>query len=685
MLDGDAQSNWRDTNYDSDYRDVYPKTAEGKRLNLKPGSELHQKIAGYIRDNGKIMWSYGEPVRAATRAIRNNMDCVVPKRTREQTMAKSANPDKPFDVMVPLTRAIMEHGTAFAMSEFTSPYGNYELEGEGPDGMYQAAVNEIVLNAQAEWFSHDQQFINFFRAAFMSPVAAMVPVWSKHKAKNTVDVEVDSLLREMIEETVPDAMRGEMLNLLEEQTLHEGNRLESIDPMLLLTHPQSKTGDIDSQQRATCDGYVMRGNAFDIIEREVDPEEHLMNGKYLADLCESGKGRTSWLGNDIFSDESGRSDNYNLAEPSGADHNLASDFFSGIRLWCWIRPSKLDLGKSDKPELWVMTLAADEVLIECRPVSTWSGMKEMIRASLTNDGHYALPTSVLQMVHGIQEYLNWKVRAHVQSETASLNGILFTHQNIFDDVEELINRKQLGGVVWTRPPKWGEQSNLANNFFQPNISSPDPNWASAINIFMGFYNQIAGVSQIMEGDMSNLPERPGVAGVSIANDNSADRMGLYMKTLRSQWFKPLVYLLGKNTDQYLDRQSHYNIIGTRLEKELQYEFGSSVTAIPVSPRDIKKNKNNWRVSTQSHRQKAQTIQAYQLVLERLIQDPEMAARMVPDPPRFLNYIMREMGAKNMYVFREHGVNAQVVPDEEIMSMRDRGQAVPLSQMQEESR
>ena len=677
MRNDDATSQWRDKDYHYDY----PRTKEGKILDFKPGSELHQKLAAKIREDARAMWDFAAPVRKKTKEIRHNLDCVVPKWTREQVIAKDRAPDKPFDVMIPLTRACSEHYTAFAMSEFTSPYGNYELDGEGPDGMYQAAINETVLNAQGSWFRHDQHFINFFRSSAMNPVAAMVPVWSKHKAKNTANVGVDETLRQMIEEFIPDAVQGEMLELLEEQVLHEGNRLENIDSDLLLIHPQSKTGDFESQHRATCKGYILKGNAYDVVAREKDPEEFLMNGKYLADWCENGNGRTPYIDGGMFSNESGRSDNYNLSDSSTPNQNLSSDYFDGVRVWWWLRPKKWGLGESDEPELWAMLLAADEIIVECRPVNSWTGRSDLIMASVTNDGHYAYPTSMLMQVHGIQEFLNWDVRSFVGSKTKSLNGIVFANPDIFDNYDELIDRKDLGGIIWARPPKWRENIDIRTQIHQLVVSDPDPQWASNIAVFMGFVNQIFGTSPIMQGDMTGMPERPTVPGINTANDNASERMSLYMRSLRHQWYEPLVFQMGVNTQQYLQGDYWYNIIGSRLEQELQYEFGPSVTSLPVSPRDIGMS---WRVNSQSHRQRAIQMQAMQNFVERMMSIPEIAMQTasIYGIDRILRYYMRLMGFKNIYAFaNQHGnqINAQVLPDEQIMSMRDRGSVVPMNQ------
>ena len=679
MRNDEATTYWREKNHHY----VYPVTEKGKRINLKPGSETHGKILNAIRDQAEEMWTFAAPVRKKCREITNDMDCVVPKRTAEQSVAKLRVPNKPMNVMIPLTRACREYWTAFAMQEFTSPYGNYMLDGEGPDGMFEAAIMEIVLNAQAVWFGHNQSLMTFFRDSATFPVAAMTPVWSKHRVKNTVNAQIGQTVAKMIHDLLPDAQAGEFLNLLEEQTLHEGNRLQNIDPNKLLIHPKSITSDFESQRRAYCKGYLFSGNAYDVAAREKDPEEKLFNGRYLMDLCEGKNGNIEWLNGTLFTDESGRSDNYGLAEPEPTTSKINDDYFEGVRVFWWLRPKKWGLGESDDPQEWVFTVAGDEVIIEAHPVDSYSGYDGMFIGSPANDGYHAYPTSMLTQIQGINEFLNWKVRSVISADTKSLNGILIARHNALLNNQDLLNRDEQGGVIWAAPEaEWGVNSlDLRSSFHQLTTTPPDPNWPSSLSVFLGLGNQIFGTPSVVRGEMAEMPDRPTAFGINTANDNASERMALYAESLRWQWYNPMVFHMGMNTIQYLDQKSHYNIVGSWREQELREAFGAGPVSLPISPADLS---NKFRVSVQSHRQRARQLQAMQMLVDRMLSNPEIAQQEASIyGHQILRSYMRMTGLPNMTAFAQQnqdGLNTQVMPDDQIRSMRDSGQAVSMNEV-----
>lgn len=664
---------------DKDFRYEYPKGSGGKSLNWKPGGKLHTKIVNAVGERAKYCWSYGSKVREECKKITHNMNAVVPAHTRETLIAKGRKASTPIDVMIPTCLASRDYFAAHAMTDFTSPLGNYPLQGRGPDGMFKAAIMETVLNAQSEWFEHNQSFITFFRDCATFPAACMVPTWSKHIGSKSVSMEITETVREMIKGILPTAMQDDVLRMLEEQVLHEGNRLENIDFNWLLLDPDSSTGDFESQQKAEFQGYMGKGNGLDFLRREKDPEEQLMNCKYLNEWLErnSQNGRTEWWDGG-FQDESGRNDKYDLGS-SDPDANIKSHKFDYARGFWWLIPKQWDLGHSEEPELWDFILAANQVLVRAKPVASWHKFREMLIGSITNDGYSTYPTSMLASVNGIQELLNWKVRSWVEWERKSLNGCTIMDETLLQS-KEVLNRDDQSGILWTRMPLMGlgGLGNISNYIHQLSVPNPNENWPQALTVFMGLVNQIMGTQPI---NMGGMPDRPTELGVGLASNETSDRIGLYMLSLRAQVYTPMVLMMAMNTIQYLAEERFYSIYGSRAEQALRAELGlpPGVSSIPISAADLS---IDFQVVNSSHRRKATELQALQGMVDRFYSNPDVVMQTAQGigVQNLFRYFASEMGFPNLYVFNQEqgaNINAQVVPDEQVMRGMDNGSLVPI--------
>ena len=667
---------WRDLDFRSD--NPYPTSSDGKKLNFKPGSKLHTKIVNEVRERAKRNWTYGSAVRTECAKVTRNMNAVVPAHTKETLIAKERKSDTPIDVMIPLCLASRDYFTAHAMTDWTSPLGNYPLQGRGPDGMFKAAIMETVLNAQSEWFGHNQNFITFFRDCATFPVAAITPIWSKHVGSKSVDAEVTETVRMMVKGMLPNAMQGDVLRLLEEQVLHEGNRFENLDFNRLLLDPDSSTGDFESQQKAECQGYMGMGDGLDFLRREKDPEEQLMNCKYLNAWLEkkSGNGKMSFwdMG---FADESGRDDKYKLGETDSS--TVKTHKFDYARVWWWLIPKQWDLGNSEEPELWDIILAANEVLIRAKPVTAWHKFRELLMGSITNDGYTTYPVSTLASVNGIQEYMNWKIRSSIEWERKSLNGCTIMDDTLLQK-KEVVNRDEQSGILWTSMPLMGlgGLGNISNYVHQLNVPNPNENWPQALAVFTNLVNQIMGTQPI---NMGGMPDRPTELGIGLASNETSDRIGLYMLSLRAQVYNPMVLMMAMNTIQYLAEERFYSIYGSRNEQALRAELGfpPGSTSIPISPADLS---IDFQIVNTSHRRKATELQAIQGMMDRFYSNPDvvMQTAMTIGLPNLFRYFTREMGFPNVFVFNQEqgaNINAQVVPDEQVAAGLDSGKYVPV--------
>jgi len=665
-------------NWTNSYEYTYPKDADGRELDLRPGSDLHEKLLSALNDRIKRGYASGREARENARKLDHLQTAYVPSDTKMNILELDADPKAPFDVVIPVSRANLDTMVAFAGNQFFGDGSNmYPLDARSdPESIVKAAKMERLLHMQSQWFQHKLSHFTSLRDSFLYGMSCKVPVWAKHKRRNAVTEEVSEVLYELLKDTVPGVSPGDVIRYLEDEVYHEGSELKNVDFYSLIIDPYAT---LNEYQKAEFLGFWERTNAMDILKRESDPEERLFNGKYAYDLCKQSSGRstTQWT------KESGRFDRIGVDDesevPGHPDTNTTNPLDIANLFWTLI-PSEWGLSDSDQPEIWSFKVSGDEVILAADNTEYDSGGYQMLFDGPQTCGYDMFPVSSLAATFGLHQFIDWKVRMHYWNASRCNNSEVIFDSSVLNADDWKASGP--GKMVRLRRPLVGDET-IQKFYHQIQLQDFTGDYPSHVQAMMNFGEYVTGTNAMMQGDMSGLPDRPTQFGMQAAQQAGSSRLGKDCQTITEQSYYELVRRLCHNNTQFMEHEMVVNILGSRYEEKIRVELGlaQGLDDVTVSPWDL--DMNTFEISPRNRMRQDADLGAMGQMMERMLSIPEIAMEAFggTDVHRLFLHMIRRMGFENVHQFQKAGgqmpqMNAQVMPDAQVEQQLQAGNVVP---------
>jgi len=204
---------------------------------------------------------------------------------------------------------------------------------------------------------------------------------------------------------------------------------------------------------------------------------------------------------------------------------------------------------------------------------------------------------------------------------------------------------------------------------------------------MQFSDYCVGTHAITQGDMSGMPERPTQWGLQAAQQAALSRLAKDCQVITEQSYYTLIRQMCHNNVQFLDNDMIVQILGSRYENQLREEMGlpPGVDDMVVSPWDL--DMSSFEIEPLNRMQKETDMQAMSQMVDRMLSIPEVAMDAFGnmDVGRMFLSIIRKMGFENVHEFRKEGgqmpgMEAQILPDEQVMAMQQAGDIIPAGMM-----
>jgi hypothetical protein len=657
--------NWDEKKYDYDYPDG---------LDLSPGSELHGKLLKAMHDKIKVGRQTGQKGRERGSELDNVLEHFVPTSEREQylKMRTSKNPAAPLDIIIPVSKAALDTWITYMAGAYLgSPSGLYALQGRGgPRGMVRAALHERFLNTQSIWFNHDLKHMTFWRDCFTYGLGCIAPRWGKHLRREPVVEEMSEVLYWMAKQLTPGVKEGDIVRYLEERIVHEGNDLINVDYYNLILDPNITVNEYEKFEYA---GWGEHTNTLDLLRLEDDPENFLFNCKYLREYVRNGSGRSRFLADARDHDVA------DWSESTGNNDNSAVDV---IHLYWKLIPKEWELGDSDKVETHLFSIGADEVIVGWQKLDYNHNMLPMLFGAPNTNGYDTFPVSGLASTYGAQAYCDWKLRAQVANQSKTLNDMLLFDPSIFEE-DDLLNPEP-GKLIRTKRNMYGI-GGLDQFVKQLNVSNHTANNMQDVEHMMQIMFNILGTTDIVMGNLSNMPDRPTKGGLQAAQNQALSRLQKDAQMITSQLWYKLIHQMASNTTQFMSQDIMLSIVGTRYEKDIRRELGlnENETEVSLTPWDLDLN---FDVMPINRMQNDGDLSAMAGFIERIISVPDLAIGALSgfDLPGLLTAYVRRAGFPNVHEYVKAGnelpqVNPQVVPDEQVVGAMDSGGVVPVQE------
>lgn len=655
-------------------------------MNLKqsifnPESDQHRKIVNRVMEAARKGYTAGRELRDRAKQIDSTLKAFVPTRNLDNywRLRNHENPEAPLEIVIPISKSARDTFLTYMAAAFLSdPMRIYALRGRGDRAaIARAALLERLLNLQALWFKHDLSYMTFWNDMFCYGIGAVIPEWSKIKRRQTITDFADEAMAMIMSQEGKKVSPGDMIKYSQEKIVAEGNKLTNCGVRNIFLDPDAP---LHEQDRGEFCGYIERVNVLSLVEKAKDPEERLdlKACRYLSERVRSGAyGSAGMFFDTALGGDYGYETIHELTFPSEKRETCYV-----VHLFKRVDPKEWGIAAGDDVPDSVMCefiVGAGEVLIGVIPIDYDHGMMPMVFASPSHDGYETYPLAELASVYGMQQYCDWKVRAQVANQSKVLNDMLLIDPTAFEE-EDLLNPAP-GKLIRLKRALYNS-GGIDQFIKQLEVRDVTAGNLQDVMQVASFMQELIGVSDIVRGDLSGLPERPTAALGMAARQSALSRLQYMAQKIQSQSMVPLTYMMAYNTLQFMSQEMVINIVGSRYEEDIRavLNMGPDETDIYLTPADLD---GDFDVEPQTKLRNEADVQAMQPVVERLLQIPEIALQIfskLDASALVLNYIKRS-GFENVEDFLAKtgpiAVNPVVMPDQQAAEQARAGNLVPM--------
>lgn len=628
-----------------DYREWYPRTSEGKMLNFKPGSKLHDFIKVRILDRANDAMRSMTSRHPYWAEIDRMVSAYISLNELEMRI-KAKDPRVPVSIVVPECYATLETMLTYLLAAFgEDPI--FRCNGVGPEDVLGSILLEKLIEMQTRRSKALLSLHTQWRDSLCYGFGAVSVAWQVRRGMRT---QVQPIGYNDIDgQMVPT---GYVKNLVP-ATLFEGSVISPIDNYKYLVDPGS---DITNPQTAEYVGWVSRASYTKLLRDENAEGSIHFNVEYLKDMA--------GISNIYMSDDSGRNERITDSDRSRPKTEPTHPI-DVIYMYVDLIPKEWKLGQGETPEKWMFALAADEIIIAAAPLDLMHQMFPVAVCAPDFGGHEIAPLAKLETAFGLQECMNFLFNSHIKEVRRGLsNRIIYDPKLVRqDDVES--------GNFWIRLRKhiWGRGiRDVAEQLPVTDVTRtnfPD------MMITRDMIRNITGAVDSLQGLQRTHGERVTKAEFMETRSSALSRLQKAARIISMQSMYDIAMLYAYHTQQFMTESTYVSTVG-RTEQTLREEYGIADPFILTTPFDINVPFDVW-ISDGSI-EGGEYADAWVQLWGAMNSSPELLERI--DTVRVFLHIARLLKARNASDFlRKTPQQAQVVPDQEALQGAEAGNLV----------
>jgi len=620
-------------------------------LDLKPGSKLHTRIKNKILERARASQLIMSTRHDSWKNIDWTLTTYIQTDEAEKTL-KNMSYKRPTPIVFPYSYAILETLLSYLMMAFfQSPMFRYE--GVSPEDTLGAIMLEKIIEFHCVKTKVALALHTMFRDSLAYGFGVSAPGWKVITGKKTVkkDNRIKGLFGKYI--------GGGFEKVSEDTVIFEGNELLNIDPYLCLPDPNVSIHD---QQNGEYFGWVEKTNYFDMLSEETNSED-IFNVKYLNML----KNRTTTV---INIDPSEREQK--IGGFKNIKNNTISNRVDNINMYIKLIPKEWKLGDSEIPEKWYFKLAADEVIVEARPIGLNHNMFPIAISAPDFDGYSSTPVSRMEILGGMQKNLDWLFNSHTTNVKKSINDMFIIDP--YQVNSEDLRNGSAGKLIRLRRPSWGK--GVRDVIQQLNVTDVTRGHIQDSAWIVNWMQKIGATDDVSMGSLrQGGPERLTGKEFEGTQRGAFSRLERVARLVGLQAMQDIGYMFASHTKQLMSEELYVKTTG-RWQKVLMEEYGDKIVQnkMKVSPFDILVD---YDVMVRDGSVPGSNYSSvFMELFNTIAEHPELQRKL--DIYRIFKHILRNNGVKNVSEFeRIETPNQQgtVLPDEEVAKQVEAGNLV----------
>lgn len=652
-------------NFDYDYPKV-----NGKKLDWHPKSALSKNVCQRIAEAKRMSRQVSSGNEWQWRRMEQVLQSFVPLDAVERA-SRDEDYRRPLCTMVPYSYATLKTYQSYTANAFLKPeIHRYRGKGD-PASIVRAILRQRIVARYGNFFKESIKLLTAWEDMYTYGMGIIGLNWRKHKSMGPTDIRVSELLSEILKNRKVDIPKDEILRLQREETEFEGVELVNVSMWNAFLDPKMTPNEF---QKSEYFGYMYQTNHLEILSQEGDPETPWFNGDYLKILTETKSARDPMYRG---SDSDGRFDRFGASEET-----VTGKFNNQVHITAWFQnliPQEWGLGDSEYPQKWVFYTVADRLVVGAQPLDQDHNMLPFVCFAANTNGHDVIPISHLATTFGIQEAANYIVRSRMHELMSSHN--IWVYNPAIVETNDVLNPGP-NKFIRIKPGAYNLTGGIDSFIKQlPQNSTTQGNYKD-LEMLMDIAKDANGTVDIIRGDLSGLPERPGVGGVSGAFRNAASRLQLNCYHMAVSAMYDLAYMHGKLVDQYMDESVYVDVYGTD-EAELLSMFGADTAQVKVDPMMLDRR---WEVVNNFNlTQNGDNVESVTAIVQGLLQNPMASQEFIQtiDIGRVGQYWMEISGFPNANQFRRMPNVAGLATDGNAIANAQAGNYLTQGQAQAE--
>ena len=617
-------------------------------LNLLPNSKLSQIICQELKK--RYDWSNQYKMKRISKwkEIDAVLTAYMPDNINTTTI-KDNRSEKVLTFNIPLSLAVKEIFLTTLYNIFLKGNIIHYIKGIGGDikSRIAGALLERVIAKQDVWFNKRLMLDAIWGDAITYGIGRGILRWKKRTIKKEVNNNIFNPLLSLLAQSENVNTKLLYKNLMEEDILFEGTEISPISPYDIIIDPRVKHYN---SQEAEYSGYVWKTNKYDLIRLEQDAENMMFNCRYIQPQQST-----------IYSND-WKTNNDNTTEKP----------VECITICIKIIPNEFFQTNiiSDKVENWLFTITSDNVVIQAHELNYYHGSFPIVDCTI-GDTSEIFPISKLESIYPFQIYASWLLKTRAESIINSVNG-KFVVDNSKVNIEDILSTKR-NNIIRVKSTAYGEMD-VRRYIHQLQFPDTTQQYLQDISIIDAISKQGIGATDIMQGSMTGLPERPTQLGINAIINSSYGRLSRFAMIINEMFMKEIGYQMCYNTQQFMSKEIFVPIAGYRYEEELRKEFNISEDVMDIAV-DREKIKISFEIEPKTNLEPVDTdLQGLLQLMQILMQNPNVTAQTMQsyDLTRIFATVMRKLGIENLEDYK-----LEVKPDEEVINQAQQGNIVPV--------
>lgn len=309
-----------------------------------------------------------------------------------------------------------------------------------------------------------------------------------------------------------------------------------------------------------------------------------------------------------------------------------------IEMYVEIIPKAWKLGDSSFPEIWVFTLANEDIIIGAQPLGLYHSKFPFSALELEPDGYAMFKRSLLEIAKPMTDVITWLVNTHFYNTRKSLNDMFIV------DPSRVVMKDMLdpnpGKIIRTKEEFYGQDVRTAiSQFPTSNVTQAHMGDVQSV---ANMLQRVTGVNDSLMG-LSNQKGRQTAAEVRTSSAFGVNRLKTTAEWFSATGFTDLSYMMVANSQQLYDQEKKVRIAGD------MWNYKGGQRFLNVSPDMIAGNWDFVPVDGTLPIDRFAQVNMWSQLLQQMSTSPQVMQQF--DLGRVFSWVAQLGGLKNINQFK----------------------------------